>query len=223
MKGIRTPLLALFAVCVCSSLGRAQKLFFCCALTISLSAMLVQSGNGAEKVEFNRDIRPILSEKCFQCHGPDEDAREAELRLDIADEEEGPFRSRNGSQAIKPGDLEASAIWYRLTTCDEDEAMPPKDSGKQPLTDQQRELFKQWILQGAEYEDFWAFVPPKPQTAPDIHDTAWSLNRIDPFVMARLEILPGIRPAFVEELPEVTFRMGSCEVHGATRALWRGR
>jgi hypothetical protein len=145
------------------------------------------------EVDFNRDIRPILSDKCFHCHGPDEEARKAHLRLDIIDEKEGPFRIRGGSQAIKPGDLQASAVWYRLTTLDEDDVMPPKESHKKPLTDSQKALIKQWILQGAEYQDFWAFVPPSPRTAPAVGDSAWSLNRIDRFVMARLE-KEGLKP-----------------------------
>jgi hypothetical protein len=167
--------------------------FSCCALTFFLSTLVGLRAVGQERVEFNRDIRPILSDKCFQCHGPNEESRQAHLRFDIADEKEGPFRIDEGSQAIKPKDLQASAIWYRLTTDDEDERMPPKDSHKQPVTDEQRELIKQWILQGAEYEDFWAFVPPKPQRAPAIKNRAWSSQRIDQFVMARLE-KEGLKP-----------------------------
>ena len=165
----------------------------CCAVTISLSSLLVPRANGSDRVDFNRDIRPILSQKCFACHGPDEDARQAELRLDIADGDEGPFRSRDGFAAIVAGDLPGSAIWYRLTTQDADEAMPPPGSSQQPLSDQQRERIRQWILQGAEYADHWAFVAPEPQSAPDTQDQAWCSGRIDRFVMARLE-QEGLRP-----------------------------
>ena len=163
------------------------------ALTISFSVLLWQSTVRAERVQFNRDIRPVLSEKCFQCHGPDETAREAELRLDVADDDQGPFRSRDGSQAIKPGDLEASTLWYRLTTDDEDQMMPPVDAHQEPLTEEQRQLLKQWILQGAEYQDFWAFVPANPPVIPSIRRAAWSRNRIDHFVLARLE-KQGLEP-----------------------------
>lgn len=161
--------------------------YFCCALTVALSAFQLPWADSAEQIDFNRDIRPILAEKCFQCHGPDEAAREAELRLDNADDTEGPYRRRDGSQAIKPGDLDASSVWYRLTTDDEDETMPPQDSDIEPLTADQLELFRSWILQGAEYDDFWAFVPPQSQSVPDIQQADWCRNRIDRFVMSRLE------------------------------------
>ena len=105
-----------------------------CISIVFLSAIGLPAA-GAERVDFNRDIRPLLSDKCFHCHGPDEEARKAHLRFDIVDEKEGPFRIRGGSQAIKPGDLQASAVWDRLTTLDEDEVMPPKESHKKPLTD----------------------------------------------------------------------------------------
>lgn len=164
-----------------------------CVLMVLVSATVALSAAGEERVDFNRDIRPLLSDKCFHCHGPDEGARKAHLRFDIVDEREGPFRIRGGSQAIKPGDLQASAVWHRLTTLDEDEMMPPKESHKKPLTDSQKALIKQWILQGAEYERFWAFVPPEPQAAPAVKNSDWSLNRIDRFVMARLE-KEGLQP-----------------------------
>lgn len=164
-----------------------RAILVCCVLTISSTTLLLQRVEGTEKVDFNRDIRPILSEKCFRCHGHDEDAREAGLRLDVADADEGPFHSRDGYHVIKPMDLAASAIWHRLSTDDEAESMPPKDSDLEPLTKEQRELFKQWILQGAEYQIHWAFVPLKKQAAPRTRDTAWATNRIDQFVKARLE------------------------------------
>ena len=161
--------------------------YYCYALTLVFVAFPLPWADGAERVEFNRDIRPILSEKCFACHGPDEAGREAELRLDVADDAEGPFRSRDGSQAIKPGDVGASQVWYRLTTDNEDEAMPPRDSDTEPLTAEQLELMRKWIRQGAEYEDFWAFVTPKPQPLPVVQHVGWCRNRIDRFVMSRLE------------------------------------
>ena len=157
------------------------------AVAVCFATVIGSDGLAEDRVEFNRDIRPILSDKCFPCHGPNEGDRKAGLRFDITDDHEGPFAARDGSPVIKRGDLEGSSLWYRLTTDDPDEVMPPAEAHKKPLTAQQRDLFRRWMLQGAEYEDFWAFVPPQPQTPPDIVNRSWSTQRIDRFVMARLE------------------------------------
>ena len=164
----------------------------CLIAVVSLQALTQREAYSTE-IEFNRDIRPVLSAKCFSCHGPDEKTREAELRLDVPGGQEGPFHDRDGTQPIVPGDLESSTIWHRLTTDDESEVMPPPDAHIERLTDEQQDLFRRWILQGAQYEEFWAFVPPKRQLAPTIQDTAWSRNRIDQFVAARLEHA-GLKP-----------------------------
>lgn len=112
--------------------------------------------NAAEPaVDFNRDIRPLLSDRCFHCHGPDEADRQAGLRLDVADTDEGAY------VAIEPGDLENSEVWSRITTPDPDLQMPPPDSHKEPLSSEERELMRAWIQSGAEYDAYWAFVPPK--------------------------------------------------------------
>jgi len=142
--------------------------------------------SAADVVEFNRDIRPILSAKCFQCHGPDEQSREAELRLDVADPVEGPFREQDVA-VIRPGDVVSSSLWHRVTTDDEAEVMPPVESQKERLSEAELALVRRWIEQGAEYEDFWAFVPPQSQVAPTVNLSAWNSNRIDQFVGARLE------------------------------------
>ncbi len=146
-------------------------------------------------VNFNRDVRPILSNHCFQCHGPDEEERQAELRLDRADGPDGAYRELDGSQAIKPGSLAESALWYRLTS-EDDDAMPPPDAGKPPLGDDEKQLIKRWIEEGAEYSDFWAFVTPTMPVIPEVDDPRWSKQPIDRFVRQRLEeenLLPGVR------------------------------
>ena len=140
-----------------------------------------------EVVSFNRDIRPLLSDRCFACHGPHAEKREADLRLDVPTGEQGPFHPRDGHHVIKPGDPDASEIWSRLTTDDSSLQMPPSDSGKKPLTAAQKDLVRQWISQGAPYDEFWAFVPPRPQTAPSVRDVGWLAGRIDRFVLASLE------------------------------------
>ena len=111
----------------------------------------------AAPVSFNRDVRPILSENCFACHGFDPSKRKAKLRLDTS---EGATAERDGSRAITPGDLAKSELWRRITSEDGDEMMPPPKSHKPPLKPEQRAVIKQWIEQGAKYEKHWAFVAP---------------------------------------------------------------
>jgi hypothetical protein len=140
-----------------------------------------------DAVSFNRDIRPLLSDRCFACHGPHEAKRKGNLRLDIPDGEQGALRVRDGYHVIKQGDPDSSEVWSRLTTDDAAERMPPADSGKKPLTDAQKELIRRWILQGAPYEKFWAFVPPRSQTMPAVSNSNWLQGRIDGFVLASLD------------------------------------
>jgi len=137
-------------------------------------------------VNFNRDVRPILSNHCFHCHGPNEEDRQAGLRLDRADGPEGAYRTVDGIPAIKPGSPEESALWYRLTTEDGD-GMPPEDSSKPPLSDSEKEIIRRWIEEGAKYSDFWAFVPPTMPDLPEVDDPRWSKSPIDRFVWQRLQ------------------------------------
>jgi hypothetical protein len=141
----------------------------------------------AERISFDRQIRPILSDRCFQCHGPSDGARQAELRLDLGEGAEGPFEDRDGLFVIKPHDSQGSSVWQRITTEDPSEQMPPPDSGKHPLTNDEQSLIKQWIDEGAEYEKFWAFVAPKPQQTPSVQNPQWLATRIDQFVLAKLD------------------------------------
>lgn len=133
-------------------------------------------------VKFNRDIRPILSETCFHCHGPDEHGRRADLRLDSL---AGATEDLGGSVAIAPGDLEKSEAWWRIVSDDPEELMPPPESHL-VLTESQKAMIKRWIEEGAEYEGHWAYVPPV-KAAPPAGDTEWAGNEIDHFVLARLE------------------------------------
>lgn len=140
-----------------------------------------------DTVSYNRDIRPLLADRCFACHGPDEAKREAKLRLDVASGELSPFHARDGHQAIQPFDPDASELWKRLITDDTALQMPPHESIKKPLTEAQREIVRRWIKQGATYEDFWSFVPPQPQASPRVEHTDWVASPIDQFVLAKLE------------------------------------
>ncbi len=143
----------------------------------------------AEDVSFGRDIRPLISEKCFACHGPDEESREAGLRLDVPDGDEGAL-----NYAIDPGSPDDSEVWNRISSDDDDMRMPPADSHLKPLTEEEQTLIRRWIEQGAEYEQFWAFTPP---VAPEIlapKNSRWSSEPIDAFVLRRLEE-KGLQPA----------------------------
>ncbi len=149
---------------------------------------------GAERpgatVEFNRDIRPIISDHCFACHGPDEKKRKADLRLDT---EEGAFADLGGHRAIVPGDLEKSELYRRISTDDEIDRMPPK-SAEKPLTAEQIELFRRWIEQGATWQKHWSFIPPKRAEPPEVERKDWPRNAIDRFIVARLE-REGLAPS----------------------------
>jgi hypothetical protein len=140
-------------------------------------------------IKFNRDIRPILSETCFHCHGPDEHGRRADLRLDSF---AGATADLGGSKAITPGDLDKSEAWWRIVSDDPDELMPPPESHL-VLTDEQKSLLKRWIEEGAEYEGHWAYVAPVSPTLPAATGE-WGKNEIDRFILARLEE-EGMRPA----------------------------
>lgn len=143
-------------------------------------------GKAATKttVDFNRDIRPILSDNCFACHGPDEHARKAKLRFDLKDEAFKPAKS--GEVAIVPGHPDKSPLVGRILTKDEDEVMPPLKSGK-TLTPQQIDKLQTWIAEGANWQSHWAFEKPERPPEPRVKNRRWALNEIDDFVLARLE------------------------------------
>ena len=132
-----------------------------------------------EPVNFNREIRPLLAAKCLACHGPDEEERKAELRLDVRE-------SAIDSSAIVPNEPDESELLRRILSDDPDEMMPPADSGE-TLTDEQRDLLRRWIGEGAKYEQHWAFVPPTRPEMPAVVKSKWIRNDIDRFVLARLE------------------------------------
>lgn len=148
----------------------------------------------SKEISFNRDIRPILSNKCFACHGPDEHERKSKLRLDRSDGLDGAYRSNDGTTALKPGSLEESELWHRVITDDVDEIMPPPKAKKKPLTQEEQTLIRKWIESGATYEKFWAFESPKKFDLPKVNEQGWSSNSIDLFVLKKMESL-GVSPS----------------------------
>ncbi len=143
----------------------------------------------AKPVDFNRDIRPILSDTCFKCHGPDEHARMANLRLD---ETEGLFVDRGGYRIIVPGNSAQSKLYQKISSKNDSFRMPPIYSGR-TLTPKQIELFKEWIDHGAKWDTLWSLVPPKRPPVPEVKYKTWARNPIDNFVLARLES-EGLKP-----------------------------
>ena len=151
------------------------------ALSASLSAPL--AGAPAARIDFNRDVRPILSDKCFACHGPDDGQRQADLRLDTRN---GAFAERGGSAVIIPGDRAASRLYKRISHEVEIARMPPP-AAERHLKPEEVERIGTWIDQGADWQTHWAYVPPKRSVLPEAGDPAWAESPIDRLILARLE------------------------------------
>lgn len=152
-------------------------------MTAVALALTVSTSYGAE-VDFNRDVRPILAENCFKCHGPDEGARKARLRLDVR--EAALKGGKSGAPALMPGKPQDSAVVARITTADMNKRMPPAES-KKTLTPEQIDILRRWVESGAAYSGHWAFQPPVRPAAPNLNDAQWVRNDVDRFVLARLQ------------------------------------
>ncbi len=179
-------------------LNRASRFFLVGTVVVCLAAN--STSTQAEKptdsskpvvdVDFNRDIRPLLSKNCFHCHGPDEGTREADLRLDLRTSATAKLESDH--HAIVPQNAEQSELYRRITSSDESMLMPPPDVAEK-LTPAQAALIKAWIEQGAPYAQHWSFVPPQRPKLPAVKQTHWPANDIDYFVLAQLEHA-GLKP-----------------------------
>jgi hypothetical protein len=143
-------------------------------------------------VEFNRDIRPILSDKCFTCHGPDAANRKTKLRFDI--ESGARVVLKNGVFAIVPGSPEKSELIRRITAGNTALRMPPAYAGREKLTDREIDLMRRWIAQGAHWQPFWSFIPPRRPALPEVRREDWPRNPIDRFILSRLE-REGLSPS----------------------------
>jgi Protein of unknown function (DUF1553)/Protein of unknown function (DUF1549)/Concanavalin A-like lectin/glucanases superfamily/Planctomycete cytochrome C len=153
----------------------------CIILLVSpfLQSDLYSDTLGTDKINFSQDVAPILSDACFKCHGPDENKRKEDLRLDL---KEGLFRTRKGVTVVKPGDVNASELVLRITSTDDDERMPPLKAVRQ-LKPGEIDILKRWVEQGAVWSGHWAFKAPDAVKVPEISNTH---NPIDAFIVAKL-------------------------------------
>jgi hypothetical protein len=163
---------------------RPSLFFFVCFLC----GFVASSSTGAaeKKIEYNRDVRPILAENCFACHGADSAARKADLRLDRRED-------AIKAEAVAPGDLEKSTLVERILSDNRGQVMPPPKT-KKKLTDAQKDILKRWIAGGADYEAHWSFIAPKRPQPPAVKDAGWVRNPLDRFILAELE-KRGLKPA----------------------------
>ncbi len=162
----------------------ASRLAIVSLLLLSIKGMAQETppSSVSEALPFNRDIRPILSDNCFHCHGPDKAQRQADLRLDL---KEDVFADRDGMKILVPGKPDKSELYRRITSSDESERMPPSDSGRK-LTAMQVELLRRWISEGANWQPHWSLIPPSSPNVPEVKNTAWANNPIDRFILSRL-------------------------------------
>lgn len=159
-------------------------------LAVLFAASSVLAQQAPEAIDFNRDVRPILSDRCFLCHGFDQKARKRDLRLDTKD---GQRTAIEGHVPVVPGDPGASEMIRRIESRDPKVMMPPPDS-RRVLNDGERATLRRWIEEGAPFADHWAWLTPQSPPLPDVRDTGWARNPIDRFVLARLETL-GLTPS----------------------------
>lgn len=149
-----------------------------------------RSGSGisgsSDSVDFNLHIRPILSDRCFKCHGPDANQRKSNLRLDTREGALAALKDNPSAHVIVPGNADKSEVYLRISAKDTSFLMPPPSSNL-TLTEDEIEVIKKWIDQGATYKKHWAFIPPKPPTIPQVVQEEWPANDIDKFVLAKQE------------------------------------
>jgi hypothetical protein len=190
------PLMAKNAVLARKHIHTDQKHFHTMPKTSSIALLvallgLSTSSQAASGIEFNKDIRPLLADACFHCHGPDPGTRKAGLRLDT---EAGFFTAKKGEEpTVIKGQPDKSSLYQRLLSTDEDEIMPPPESHKE-LKPAQVAMIKAWIEQGAPWQPHWSLIPPQKPVVPVAKDKAWVKTPIDNFVLSKLEA-KGLKPA----------------------------
>ena len=177
-----------------------QFLLICGLMAMSCSRLF--AGETASAIDFDKQIRPILSNNCYQCHGPDVGQRKAGLRLDRRDD--ALRATDSGALAIVPGKAEESKLVRRIFAVD-DERMPPADSNKR-LTEAEKSLLKEWIVAGAPWQEHWSFIAPTRPAVPSVANRAWPRNAIDHFIAARIE-QEGLTPSPEADRPTVIRRL----------------
>jgi hypothetical protein len=158
-----------------------------------------------DKITYNNHIRPILSDKCFKCHGPDEKKRISGYRLDTPEGAYALLKDQKNKFGIVKGHAEQSDVYSRIMSNDPDYVMPTPESNL-TLTQKEKDMIKQWINQGAEYEKHWSFIPLKPTKVPEINNEDWSKNPIDKFIYAKMDE-QGLEPSEEEEKELLLKRM----------------
>ncbi len=174
-----------------------RNIFFVSASAVALAcggdaAPKAKDNPGPASVDFNRDIRPILSDKCFTCHGPDKGNRVTELRFDLEAGSKTPLA--DGRLVIVPGNPEKSEMFRRISSDDDAVRMPPAPMGQPKLLEREIELIRQWIQQGAKWQRHWSLIPPRRAELPSVENKAWARNPIDTLVLHRLE-REGLAPS----------------------------
>ena len=168
------------------------------------------------RIDYNLHVKPILSDRCFACHGPDKNAVKAELQLHEANMAYAESPNIKGQYAIVPGDLRKSEVFHRLTSDDVEVVMPPPESNLH-LSNYEKSVLIKWIEQGAEYNDHWSFINPKKTKLPITKDVEWSNNEIDHFVLGKLEMM-NWQPK-VEADKEILLRRVSLDMTGLPPSL----
>lgn len=184
-------------------------LLLCLLTTAGIAPGQVVPEAAGVPIDFDRDIRPVLADRCFHCHGPDAVTRKAKLRLDVEHEAK--------RSVIQPGNADASALISRISSADPDKQMPPPDSQKPALTPEETARFRAWILQGAVWPKHWAFAPVQKPEPPTVSNASWPRNDVDRFVLARLEA-EGLAPS-AEAPRETLIRRLSFDLTGLPPTL----
>ncbi len=160
-------------------------IFFVAAVSITSCKQSGSTADALDSVDYNLHIRPILSDRCFKCHGPDANQRKANLRLDTREGALAALKDNPIAHAIVPGDVDLSEVFLRVSTADTSIQMPPPNSNLS-LTKNEIDLIKKWIEQGAKYKPHWAFIPPVQAALPKVDEQEWPTNEIDHFILAKM-------------------------------------